>query len=94
MEDVPELTEQNGDILLAQGMCCEWKGGMEEGERKGGRRDGGAVSDSCSCVCSVPGTLRPDLIESASSLASGHADVIKTHHNDTKLVRYMREQVG
>ena len=112
MEDVPELTEQNGDILLAQGMCCVWKGGMEEGGRKGGReerregggrekggrdkgrRDGGAVSDSWSCVCSVPGTLRPDLIESASSLASGHADVIKTHHNDTKLVRYMREQVG
>ena len=50
-----------------------------------------------SCCLSVllrSGTLRPDLIESASSLASGHADVIKTHHNDTKLVRYMREQVG
>ncbi|VDN17486.1 unnamed protein product [Gongylonema pulchrum] len=31
------------------------------------------------------GTLRPDLIESASELASGHADVIKTHHNDSAL---------
>ncbi|TKR64935.1 hypothetical protein L596_025405 [Steinernema carpocapsae] len=38
------------------------------------------------------GTLRPDLIESASALASGHADTIKTHHNDTKLVRELREQ--
>lgn len=39
------------------------------------------------------GTLRPDLIESASALASsgGHADVIKTHHNDTALVRALRE---
>ena len=27
------------------------------------------------------GTLRPDLIESASSMASGFADTIKTHHN-------------
>lgn len=38
------------------------------------------------------GTLRPDLIESASSLASvaGSADVIKTHHNDTELVRALR----
>uniref|UniRef100_A0A914DWN0 GMP synthase (glutamine-hydrolyzing) n=1 Tax=Acrobeloides nanus TaxID=290746 RepID=A0A914DWN0_9BILA len=36
------------------------------------------------------GTLRPDLIESASELASGHADVIKTHHNDTALVRELR----
>ncbi|GMR37225.1 hypothetical protein PMAYCL1PPCAC_07420, partial [Pristionchus mayeri] len=36
------------------------------------------------------GTLRPDLIESASSLASGHADTIKTHHNDTALVRELR----
>ncbi|PAV82858.1 hypothetical protein WR25_21133 [Diploscapter pachys] len=38
------------------------------------------------------GTLRPDLIESASSLASGHADTIKTHHNDTALVRELRAQ--
>ncbi|CAI4232115.1 unnamed protein product [Auanema sp. JU1783] len=37
------------------------------------------------------GTLRPDLIESASSLASGHADTIKTHHNDTELVRKLRD---
>ncbi|XP_022654852.1 GMP synthase [glutamine-hydrolyzing]-like [Varroa jacobsoni] len=38
------------------------------------------------------GTLRPDLIESASSLASGSADAIKTHHNDTELVRMLREK--
>eukprot|EP00096_Caligus_rogercresseyi_P011162 TRINITY_DN4309_c0_g1_i1.p1 TRINITY_DN4309_c0_g1~~TRINITY_DN4309_c0_g1_i1.p1 ORF type:complete len:672 (-),score=242.16 TRINITY_DN4309_c0_g1_i1:275-2290(-) len=38
------------------------------------------------------GTLRPDLIESASSLASGKADLIKTHHNDTELVRVLRDQ--
>lgn len=37
------------------------------------------------------GTLRPDLIESASSIASGHADTIKTHHNDTALVRELRD---
>ncbi|KAM7439597.1 hypothetical protein ABFA07_011051 [Porites harrisoni] len=36
------------------------------------------------------GTLRPDLIESASSLASSKADAIKTHHNDTELVRNLR----
>ncbi|CAG0881898.1 unnamed protein product [Cyprideis torosa] len=38
------------------------------------------------------GTLRPDLIESASILASGKADVIKTHHNDSELVRRLREE--
>ncbi|KAK1121935.1 GMP synthase [glutamine-hydrolyzing] [Melipona quadrifasciata] len=38
------------------------------------------------------GTLRPDLIESASSLASGKADAIKTHHNDSELVRALRAQ--
>jgi len=38
------------------------------------------------------GTLRPDLIESASGLASSKADVIKTHHNDTELVRKLRAQ--
>ena len=39
------------------------------------------------------GTLRPDLIESASNMASeGMADVIKTHHNDTDLVRKLREE--
>lgn len=39
------------------------------------------------------GTLRPDLIESASELASKKADAIKTHHNDTPLVRELRGQV-
>lgn len=37
------------------------------------------------------GTLRPDLIESASSLVSAKADTIKTHHNDTELIRKLRE---
>jgi GMP synthase (glutamine-hydrolysing) len=37
------------------------------------------------------GTLRPDLIESASQLASSKATVIKTHHNDTELVRKLRD---
>jgi len=36
------------------------------------------------------GTLRPDLIESASEIASGNAQVIKTHHNDTEAVRVLR----
>lgn len=36
------------------------------------------------------GTLRPDLIESASALASSNAEAIKTHHNDTQLVRDLR----
>lgn len=38
------------------------------------------------------GTLRPDLIESASKLASSKADTIKTHHNDSALARLFREQ--
>ncbi|KAG7226110.1 hypothetical protein INR49_018721 [Caranx melampygus] len=38
------------------------------------------------------GTLRPDLIESASHLASGKAEVIKTHHNDTELIRKLRDE--
>ncbi|XP_045451738.1 GMP synthase [glutamine-hydrolyzing] [Melitaea cinxia] len=38
------------------------------------------------------GTLRPDLIESASALASGAAAAIKTHHNDTELVRALRQR--
>lgn len=38
------------------------------------------------------GTLRPDLIESASKLANSNADAIKTHHNDTDLVRQLRDQ--
>ena len=37
------------------------------------------------------GTLRPDLIESASSMTSGSADTIKTHHNDTQLVRELQK---
>ena len=37
------------------------------------------------------GTLRTDLIESASKMASSHADTIKTHHNDTEIVRQKRE---
>lgn len=36
-------------------------------------------------------TLRPDLIESASKMVSGKATTIKTHHNDTPLVRQKRE---
>ena len=43
--------------------------------------------------CLVTGTLRPDLIESASELVSGKAEMIKTHHNDTELVRQLRKQV-
>jgi GMP synthase (glutamine-hydrolysing) len=39
----------------------------------------------------VQGTLRPDLIESASQIASGCANVIKTHHNDSALVRELRD---
>ena len=38
------------------------------------------------------GTLRPDLIESASHLASNKADVIKTHHNDSELIRQLRDE--
>ena len=41
----------------------------------------------------IEGTLRPDLIESASHLASGNATTIKTHHNDSQLVRDLREKV-
>ncbi|RNF00408.1 putative glutamine amidotransferase [Trypanosoma rangeli] len=37
------------------------------------------------------GTLRPDLIESGSPYASCTADTIKTHHNDTAVVRQLRE---
>ncbi|KAL6049770.1 GMP synthase (glutamine-hydrolyzing) [Balamuthia mandrillaris] len=45
-------------------------------------------------VILAQGTLRPDLIESASTLANkgGTADVIKTHHNDTFLVRKLRSE--
>ncbi|XP_071052290.1 GMP synthase [glutamine-hydrolyzing] [Onthophagus taurus] len=38
------------------------------------------------------GTLRPDLIESASSLVSNKADTIKTHHNDSELIRKLRSE--
>lgn len=38
------------------------------------------------------GTLRPDLIESASDLVSSTAEMIKTHHNDSNLVREKRKQ--
>lgn len=38
------------------------------------------------------GTLRPDLIESASHTVSKVAEVIKTHHNDTDLVRELRQK--
>ncbi|XP_055858359.1 GMP synthase [glutamine-hydrolyzing] isoform X2 [Episyrphus balteatus] len=41
-------------------------------------------------VLLAQGTLRPDLIESASSLVSSNADTIKTHHNDTDLIRELR----
>ncbi len=40
----------------------------------------------------LQGSLRPDLIESASSMASSKAQVIKTHHNDTSLVRKLRAE--
>lgn len=43
-------------------------------------------------VLLAQGTLRPDLIESASTHISGNADRIKTHHNDTDLVRQLRSQ--
>eukprot|EP01127_Copromyxa_protea_P011858 TRINITY_DN3024_c0_g1_i1.p1 TRINITY_DN3024_c0_g1~~TRINITY_DN3024_c0_g1_i1.p1 ORF type:complete len:665 (-),score=136.96 TRINITY_DN3024_c0_g1_i1:50-1768(-) len=36
------------------------------------------------------GTLRPDMIESGSAEVSSVADTIKTHHNDTNLVRELR----
>ena len=38
------------------------------------------------------GTLRPDLIESASKNVSQVAATIKTHHNDTEIVRALRER--
>lgn len=42
-------------------------------------------------VMLVQGTLRPDLIESASRGVSKTADTIKTHHNDVSIVRQLRE---
>ncbi len=38
------------------------------------------------------GTLRPDLIESGNPDVSGHANRIKTHHNDVDLVRQARDR--
>ncbi|KAK4014626.1 hypothetical protein OUZ56_027144 [Daphnia magna] len=35
------------------------------------------------------GTLMPDLIESASHMASSLADAVKTHHNDSEMVRQL-----
>jgi GMP synthase (glutamine-hydrolysing) len=49
--------------------------------------------DTKNCVL-AQGTLRPDLIESASSVVSKNAQVIKTHHNDTQLVRDLRAAGG
>lgn len=43
-------------------------------------------------VLLAQGTLRPDLIESASQLASNKADTIKTHHNDSQLIRTLRDR--
>lgn len=42
-------------------------------------------------VLLAQGTLRPDLIESASAIVSCTADTIKTHHNDTEMIRQLRE---
>lgn len=56
----------------------------------------GELPRSSLLTCTGPsssGTLRPDLIESASPLASARAHVIKTHHNDTQLVRELRKKV-
>jgi len=42
-------------------------------------------------VILAQGTLRPDLIESASTVVNrGHSDCIKTHHNDTSMIRRLR----
>lgn len=43
-------------------------------------------------VVLAQGSLRPDLIESGSIMASSKADTIKTHHNDTEEVRKLRER--
>ncbi|CEP02012.1 unnamed protein product (mitochondrion) [Plasmodiophora brassicae] len=46
--------------------------------------------DRKACVL-AQGSLRPDLIESGSPSVGSSAQVIKTHHNDTQLVRQLRE---
>jgi len=53
---------------------------------------GGSDEEDAEQVLLCQGTLRPDLIESASHLATagGLASTIKTHHNDTGLVRRLR----
>jgi GMP synthase (glutamine-hydrolysing) len=51
-------------------------------------KDLGLVAED---VILAQGTLRPDLIESASSSVSKSAETIKTHHNDTFLVRRLRD---
>ena len=43
------------------------------------------------CLWKKKGTLRPDLIESASKNVSANADTIKTHHNDSPMARQYRE---
>lgn len=43
-------------------------------------------------VILAQGTLRPDLIESASQIVSKNAATIKTHHNDTPEVRILRDK--
>ncbi|KZS06703.1 putative GMP synthase, partial [Daphnia magna] len=39
------------------------------------------------------GTLRPDLIESASHMASSRAHAIKTHYNESEMVRRVVESL-
>ena len=40
------------------------------------------------------GTLRPDLIESAALSVTKKADIIKTHHNVTDLVKKLSLEVS
>lgn len=55
-------------------------------------REIAALNLPADSVFLVQGTLRPDLIESASGMVSKKAAVIKTHHNDTHLVRVLRDK--